>query len=120
MGYGSRRPAQTPLLSAVTKIKHLQFTEEHKDWTVDHREKKSMEHLWDEVKRATRQLVPQPSNLTELDSAIYQAWCQIPYITFQHLMESMPRRITTVLKAKGGPMKSLWGDHNKLATQCVH
>nr|KAF6387375.1 hypothetical protein mMyoMyo1_007881 [Myotis myotis] len=64
-----------------------------------------MEHLWDEVKRAIRQLVPQPSNLTELDSAIHQAWCQIPRITFQHLVESMPRRIATVLKAKGGPTK---------------
>nr|KAF6387472.1 hypothetical protein mMyoMyo1_007968 [Myotis myotis] len=41
-----------------------------------------IEHLWDEVKRAIRQLVPQPSNLTELDSAIHQAWCQIPRITF--------------------------------------
>nr|KAF6336831.1 hypothetical protein mMyoMyo1_012050 [Myotis myotis] len=64
-----------------------------------------IEHLWDEVKRAIRQLVPQPSNLTELDSAIHQAWCQIPRITFQHLVESMPRRIAAVLKAKGGPMK---------------
>nr|KAF6341537.1 hypothetical protein mMyoMyo1_011953 [Myotis myotis] len=64
-----------------------------------------IEHLWDEVKRAIRQLVPQPSNLTELDSAIHQAWCQISRITFQHLVESMPRRIVVVLKAKGGPMK---------------
>nr|KAF6310702.1 hypothetical protein mMyoMyo1_008760 [Myotis myotis] len=31
-----------------------------------------IEHLWDEVKRAIRQLVPQPSNLTELGSAIHQ------------------------------------------------
>nr|KAF6369007.1 hypothetical protein mMyoMyo1_010414 [Myotis myotis] len=64
-----------------------------------------IEHLWDKVKRAIRQLVPQPSNLTELDSAIHQAWSQIPHIIFQHLVESMPRRITTVLKAKGGPTK---------------
>nr|KAF6349142.1 hypothetical protein mMyoMyo1_011698 [Myotis myotis] len=64
-----------------------------------------IEHLWDEAKRAIRQLVPQPSNLTELDSAIHQAWCQIPRITFQHLVESMPRRIAAVLKAKGGPRK---------------
>nr|KAF6387327.1 hypothetical protein mMyoMyo1_007836 [Myotis myotis] len=64
-----------------------------------------IEHLWDKVKRAIRQLVPQPSNLTELDSAIHWVWCQIPRITFQHLVESMPRRIATVLKAKGVPMK---------------
>nr|KAF6360092.1 hypothetical protein mMyoMyo1_011050 [Myotis myotis] len=64
-----------------------------------------IEHLCDEVKRATRQLVPQPSNLTELDSAIPQAWCQIPHITFQHLVESIPRRIAAVLKAKSDPTK---------------
>nr|KAF6369106.1 hypothetical protein mMyoMyo1_010511 [Myotis myotis] len=64
-----------------------------------------IEHLWDEVKRAIRQLVPQPSNLTELDSAIHQARCQILLITFQHIVELMPRNITTVLKAKGGPTK---------------
>ena len=64
-----------------------------------------MEHLWDKVKRAIRQLVPQPSNLTELGSAIHQAWCQIPRITFRHLVESMPRRIIIILKAKGGPTK---------------
>nr|KAF6379110.1 hypothetical protein mMyoMyo1_009944 [Myotis myotis] len=65
----------------------------------------AIEHLWDEVKRAFRQLVPQQLNLTELDSPIHQAWCQIPRITFQHLVESMPRRIAAVLKAKGGPTK---------------
>nr|KAF6300583.1 hypothetical protein mMyoMyo1_009057 [Myotis myotis] len=64
-----------------------------------------IEHLWDKVKRAIRQLVPQPSNLTELDSASRQAWYQIPRITFQHLVESMSRRITAVLKAKGVPTK---------------
>nr|KAF6378802.1 hypothetical protein mMyoMyo1_009705 [Myotis myotis] len=64
-----------------------------------------IEHLWDKVKRAIRQLVPQPSNLTELDSAIHQAWCQSPRITFQHLVKSMPRRIATILKAKVGPTK---------------
>nr|KAF6369233.1 hypothetical protein mMyoMyo1_010611 [Myotis myotis] len=52
-----------------------------------------IEHFWDEVKRAIRQLVPQPSKLTELDSAIHQAWCQIPRITFQHLVESMPEEL---------------------------
>ena len=67
-----------------------------------------IEHLWDEVKRATRQLVPQPSNLIELDSASHQAWCQIPRITFHHLVELMPKRTATVLKAKGGPMKYGW------------
>nr|KAF6324824.1 hypothetical protein mMyoMyo1_008290 [Myotis myotis] len=74
-------------------------------WTPQSPDLNPIEHLCDEVKRAIMQLVPQPSNLTELASAIHQAYCQIPRITFQHLVESMRRRITAVLKAKGGPMK---------------
>nr|KAF6360109.1 hypothetical protein mMyoMyo1_011067 [Myotis myotis] len=81
------------------------FQEHEGDFTTKSPDLNPIEHLWDEVKRAIRQLVPQPSNLTELDSAIHQAWCQIPHITFQHLVESMPRRIAAVLKAKGGPAK---------------
>uniref|UniRef100_A0A8C5M1K7 Transposase n=1 Tax=Leptobrachium leishanense TaxID=445787 RepID=A0A8C5M1K7_9ANUR len=226
MGYGSRRPVRTPLLSAVNKIKLLQFAQKHKDWTVEHWKKvmwsdesrfqlhhaddsvriwqkqhenmhptcmsttlqagggsfmvwgplicveqplnsttyqsivadkvhpimlvylngdgffqqdnapschgarivqewfqehegeftllqwppespdlNPIDYLWEEVERAIRQLVPQPSNLTELDSAIHQAWCKIPRITFQHLVKSMPRRIAAALKAQGGPTK---------------
>lgn len=36
MGYGNRRPVQTPLLSVVNKRKHLQFAQEYKDWIVKH------------------------------------------------------------------------------------
>nr|KAF6310699.1 hypothetical protein mMyoMyo1_008757 [Myotis myotis] len=74
-------------------------------WPPESPDLNPVEHLWDEIKRAIRQLVPQPSNLTELDSAIHQAWCQIPRINFQHLVESVPRRIAAVLKAKSGPTK---------------
>nr|KAF6349149.1 hypothetical protein mMyoMyo1_011705 [Myotis myotis] len=48
----------------------------------NHKDLNPIDLLWDEVKRATRQLVPQPSNLTELDSAIHQAWCQVPRSPF--------------------------------------
>ena len=62
-----------------------------------------IEHLWDEVERVIRHLDPPPSNLTLLNSALLQAWSQIPQKTYQHLVESMPRRIKAVIKAKGGP-----------------
>nr|KAF6355158.1 hypothetical protein mMyoMyo1_011357 [Myotis myotis] len=92
------------------RIVHEWFQEHEGDstllrWPPQSPDLNPIEHLWDEVKKAIRQLVPQPSNLTELDNAIHQALCQIPRITFQHLVESMARRIATVLKAKGGPTK---------------
>ncbi len=45
----------------------------------------------------------QPTNLQQLRDAIMSIWTKISEECFQHLVESMPRRIKAVLKAKGGP-----------------
>ncbi len=45
----------------------------------------------------------QPTNLQQLRDAIMSIWTKISEECFHHLVESMPRRIKTVLKAKGGP-----------------
>ncbi len=45
----------------------------------------------------------QPTNLQQLRDAIMLIWTKISEKYFQHLVESMPRRIKAVLKAKGGP-----------------
>ncbi len=45
----------------------------------------------------------QPTNLQQLRDAIMSIWIKISEECFQHLVESMPRRIKAVLKAKGGP-----------------
>ncbi len=45
----------------------------------------------------------QPTNLQQLRDAIMSTWIKISEECFQHLVESMPRRIKAVLKAKGGP-----------------
>ncbi len=57
-----------------------------------------IEHLWDVVEREIHILDVQPTNLQQLRDAIMS-------ICFQHLVESMPRRIKAVLKAKGGPTR---------------
>ncbi len=42
----------------------------------------------------------QPTNLQQLRDAIMSIWTKISEECFQHLVESMPRRIKAVLKAK--------------------
>ncbi len=54
-----------------------------------------IEHLWDVVEREIHIMDVQPTNLQQLRDAIMS-------ICFQYLFESMPRRIKTVMKTKGG------------------
>nr|KAF6330375.1 hypothetical protein mMyoMyo1_012365 [Myotis myotis] len=87
MGYGSRRPVRTPFLSAVTKIKRLQFSQEHKDWTVEHWKKV----MWSDESRF---------QLHHADSRV-RIWQK------QH--ESMhPTCMSTSLQAGGGSVM-VWG-----------
>ncbi|GBO23857.1 hypothetical protein AVEN_78186-1 [Araneus ventricosus] len=69
---------------------------------------KPIKHLRDELEIAIRHLDPQLFNLTrlELESAIHQAWTQISQTTYQHLVESTPRRINVVFKTK--EISTLW------------
>ncbi len=48
----------------------------------------------------------QPTNLQQLRYAIMSMCTKISEECFQHLVESIPRRIKAVLKAKGGPTRS--------------
>ncbi len=47
----------------------------------------------------------QPTNLQKLCDAIMSMWTKFSEECFQHLVESMSRRIKAVLKAKGGPTR---------------
>ncbi len=58
-----------------------------------------IEHLWDVVEREIHIMDVQ------LCDAIISIWTKISEESFQHLVESMPRRIKVVLKAKGGPTR---------------
>ncbi len=61
-----------------------------------------IEHLWDVVEREIHIMDVQPTNLQQLCDAIMSIWTKISEECIQHLVESMPRRIKAVLKAKGG------------------
>ncbi len=64
-----------------------------------------IEHLWDVVEREIRMMDVQPTKLQQLRDAIMSIWTKISEECFQHLVESVPRRIKAVLKAKGGPTR---------------
>ncbi len=64
-----------------------------------------IEHLWDVVEREILIMDVQPTNLQQLRGAIISIRTKISEECFQHLVESMPRRIKAVLKAKGGPTR---------------
>jgi hypothetical protein len=74
-------------------------------WPAQSPDLNPIEHLWDEVERAVRGLPVLPSNKRQLSDAVLAAWAGIPAERFQHLVESMPRRIDAVLRAKGGPTR---------------
>ncbi len=59
----------------------------------------------------------QPTNLQQLHYAIVSIWTKISEECFQHLVESMPRRIKAVLKAKLGPSRYWQGVPNKAASE---
>ncbi len=65
----------------------------------------TIEHLWDVVEREILIMDVQTTNLQQLCDAIMTIWTKISEECFQHLGESMPRRIKAVVKAKGGPAR---------------
>ncbi len=79
-----------------------------------------IEHLWDVVEREIRIMDVQSTNLQQLRDAIMSIWTKISEECFQHLVESMPRRIKAVLKAKAGPTQYKQGVPNKVASVCIY
>ncbi|GFV82147.1 transposable element Tcb2 transposase [Trichonephila clavipes] len=59
-----------------------------------------IEHLWDVLKQGLKGPHTVPTNLTELWIALANIWQGIPVERFQKLVESMPRCVATVIKAR--------------------
>ncbi len=65
-----------------------------------------IEHIKDVVEWEIHIMVVQPTNLQQLQEAITSIWTKISEECFQHLVESMPRRLKAALKAKGRPLQA--------------
>ena len=59
-------------------------------------------NYWDTLKRAVDQLEPAPVNLYELEAALQEQWQKIGVQYINNLVDSMPRRIRSVIAARGG------------------
>ena len=73
------------------------------DWPVQSPELKPIEHLWDELERRLRAMLNRPTSVPDLTNTLVAEWKQVPAAMFQHLVESLLRRVEAVIALKGGP-----------------
>ncbi|GBM26206.1 Transposable element Tc1 transposase [Araneus ventricosus] len=61
-----------------------------------------MEHIWDVMERQLRAQTPPCPNISTLRDRYLDIWYNLSPVMYQKLVASMPRRVTAVLKGKGG------------------
>lgn len=71
------------------------------EWPPQSPDLNPIENLWSIVKRRLGQYDTPPTNLDMLWQRINYEWKQIPHDILHNLVESMPRRILSVIKNKG-------------------
>ena len=74
-------------------------------WPAQSPDLNPIEHLWGFLKRKLSEHKHPPSGIHELLERIQMKWEEIAVEECQKLIESMPRRVQAVLKAKGGYTK---------------
>ena len=74
-------------------------------WPAQSPDLNPIEHLWDHVKRKLAEQEVAPRGILELWERVEEEWGKIDAEVCQNLIESMPRRVAALLKAKGGHTK---------------
>ncbi|GBN44482.1 hypothetical protein AVEN_200274-1 [Araneus ventricosus] len=64
-----------------------------------------IEDIWDVMLYAVEKRSPPPRTPMDLLTALQDSWCQLPPALLQTLVESMPRRVAALLRARGGPTR---------------
>ena len=72
------------------------------DWPAKSPDLNPIEHVWDFIGRMLHSKKPF-DRMQDLECAVITEWNRIPQTFIDKLIDSMPRRITTVLEARGGP-----------------
>jgi len=74
-------------------------------WPAQSPDLNPIEHLWDHLKRKLGKYERAPGGILELWERVQVEWEKIESEVCQNLIESMPRRVAAVVKAKGGHTK---------------
>jgi transposase len=74
-------------------------------WPAQSPDLNPIEHLWNHLKRRLAGYENAPQGMEELWERVVDEWYKIDAKVCQDLIESMPRRVSDVLKAKGGYTK---------------
>ena len=74
-------------------------------WPAQSPDLNPIEHLWYHIKCKLQEYDIPPKGVHELWERVAEEWNEIPSEVCQRLIESMPRRIAAVIKAKGGYIK---------------
>ena len=72
------------------------------EWPAQSPDLSPIEHLWEYLEWRLAAYKTEPKGMLELWERIEIEWDKIPLEVCMNLIESMPRRIAAVLKAKGG------------------
>ena len=98
----------SPHTSAPTKrwLRDNGFsTKDILDWPAQSPDLNPIEHLWYQLKRKLNAYPTHPSNTHELEARIETEWYKITKEECLRYIDSMPKRISKVIKAKGGPIR---------------
>jgi hypothetical protein len=74
-------------------------------WPAQSPDLNPIEHLWDHLKKLLGGYKEPPKGILELWERVDKEWNGIKAEVCQNLIESMPRRVEAVIKAKGGYTK---------------
>jgi len=74
-------------------------------WPAQSPDLNPIEHLWEHLKRVLKRYDEPPRGVFELWERVAEEWGEISPEVCQNLIESMPRRVAAVIKAKGGQTK---------------
>lgn len=75
------------------------------DWPARSPDQNPIENLWSILAQDVYNKGKQYDNINDLKNAIKEAWDRIELHTLRKLADSMPRRILSLLEARGGPTR---------------
>jgi transposase len=101
--------SSSKIMTQHTCKKAKKWFEDHQypvmEWPAQSPDINPIEHLWHHLKRRLAEYEVPPKGILELWDRVEEEWNKIEPEVCQNLIESMPRRVEAVIKAKGGYTK---------------